>query len=135
MSLAHEFILFYDGHCPICRREVAWLASRNKQGKLVLQDIHQAEFDPALYGKSLDELMAEIHGVYADGRLIKGVEVFCAAYSAVGLEWLVAPMRWPWLAPLFDSLYARFARHRLRLGGLMGAKGCRDAGCRLRSNR
>lgn len=133
MNSKHEFTLLYDGRCPICRKEVAWLRSRNQQNKLGLQDIHAEDFNPAHYDKSLDELMAEIHGVCADGRLIKGMPVFYAAYSAVGLGWLMAPTRWPLLKPLFDSLYAWFARHRLGLGALFGAKACQDARCSIRS--
>ncbi|AMK75349.1 MULTISPECIES: thiol-disulfide oxidoreductase DCC family protein [Methylomonas] len=133
MNTKHEFILLYDGRCPICRKEVAWLRSRNKYNKLGLQDIHAEEFIPKHYGKSLDELMAEIHGLFPDGRLIKGMPVFYAAYSAVGLGWLIAPARWPLLRPLFDSLYAWFARHRLGLGALFGAKTCQVGSCSIRS--
>ncbi|WP_445368465.1 thiol-disulfide oxidoreductase DCC family protein [Methylomonas sp. BW4-1] len=133
MNNEHVFTLLYDGRCPICRKEVNWLQSRNKQNKLGLQDIHAEGFNPADYGKSLDELMAEIHGVNPDGRVIKGMPVFYAAYSAVGLGWLMAPTRWPLLKPLFDRLYALFARHRLRLGTLFGAKPCQDASCSIRS--
>jgi predicted DCC family thiol-disulfide oxidoreductase YuxK len=133
MNNEYEFTLLYDGRCPICWKEVTWLQSRNKQNKLALQDIHAKGFNPEQYGKSLDELMAEIHGVCADGRLIKGMPVFYAAYSAVGLGWLMAPTRWPLLKPLFDRLYAWFARHRLRFGTLLGAKRCQDASCSIRS--
>lgn len=37
--------------------------------------------------------MAEIHGVYPDGQLIKGIGVFRETYKAVGLGWLMAPNR------------------------------------------
>lgn len=114
-----EFTLLYDGLCPICRREVAWLFVRNKFGRLGFQDINDAGFDPALYGKSLAELMAEIHGVYPDGRIIKGMSVFRATYSAVGLGWLLASTGWPLLKPLFDLLYRLFAKYRLRLARLV----------------
>ncbi|MDP2179665.1 thiol-disulfide oxidoreductase DCC family protein [Methylicorpusculum sp.] len=129
MTNPYEFILFYDGHCPICRKEVAWLKFKNKQGKLGFQDINDDGFKPENYGKSFDDLMAEIHGQYPDGRVIKGVEVFYAAYRAVGLGWLIAPVRWPILRPLFDGLYLLFARNRLRLGRLFGGDACRDGLC------
>lgn len=129
MTNPYEFILFYDGHCPICRKEVAWLKFKNKQGKLGFQDINDVGFKPENYGKSFDDLMAEIHGQYPDGRVIKGVEVFYAAYRAVGLGWLMAPVRWPILRPLFDGLYLLFARNRLRLGRLFGGDACQDGLC------
>lgn len=127
----NEFLLLYDGQCPICRKEVAWLRWKNKHGRLGLQDINEAGFDPAIYDTTHDALMAEIHGVYPDGRVIKGVEVFVAAYQAVGLGWLMAPMRWPLLNPLFNSLYGLFARHRLQLGRSFTKRSCDQGHCRL----
>ena len=114
-----EFTLFYDAFCPICNREAAWLFKRNKRGRLGFQDINAGDFDPAHYGKTPAELMAEVHGIYPDGRLIKGMDVFRAAYGAVGLSWLVAPTGWPLLKPLFDLLYRLFAKYRLRLARLV----------------
>ncbi|WP_431064782.1 thiol-disulfide oxidoreductase DCC family protein [Methylotuvimicrobium sp.] len=131
MNNPPDFTLFYDGHCPICQKEVAWLRRKNQKGRLAFQDIQDENFDPQVYGKTFDDFMAEIHGLYPDGRLIKGVEVFCAAYSAVGLGWLAAPMRWRLLRPLFDRLYAGFARHRLRLGSRFGKKTCDEDRCRF----
>lgn len=115
-SSGYEFIMFYDGECPFCQKEIAWLRSLNRQGRLGLYDIHADDFNAAQYAKTHDELMAEIHGLYPDGRLVTGVEVFYAAYHAVGLGWLMAPTRWPVLKPVFTCCYAFFARHRLRWG-------------------
>ena len=98
---------------------MAWLFVKNKFGRLGFQDINDAGFDPALYGKTFAELMAEIHGVYPDGRITKGMSVFRATYSAVGLGWLLAPTGWPLLKPLFDLLYRLFAKYRLRLARLV----------------
>lgn len=113
-----DVVLLYDGKCPICQKEVAWLRWKNKQGRLGLQDINATNFDASAYGKTRDELMAEIHGIYPDGTIIKGIDVFYAAYQAVGLGWLMAPLRWSLMKPVFVALYRLFARHRLRLGRL-----------------
>lgn len=126
-----EFVMLYDGQCPICQREINWLRSKNNQGKLGLIDITDEDFDAESYGTCFAELMAEIHGVYADGRLVKGVEVFCASYQAVGLGWLVAPMQWRLLRPVFDWLYRGFAKHRLPLGRLLGGRACDNGHCRI----
>ena len=123
--------MLYDGKCPICRHEIEWLRAKNKQGKLGLLDITSEDFNPENYGISFAELMAEIHGVYPDGRLVKGIEVFCASYQAVGLGWLVAPMQWRLLRPMFDFLYSLFAKHRLRLGRLLGGQACDNEHCRI----
>lgn len=114
-----EFTLFYDGLCPICRKEAVWLNRLNKRARLGFQDINQADFDPSLYGKTLAELMAEIHGVYPDDRIIKGMEAFRAAYRAVGWGWLLAFTGLPLLKQLFDGLYKLFAKYRSRLARLV----------------
>ena len=52
------------------------------------------------------------------------MEVFRAAYEAVGFGWLAAPTGWTGLRPMFDYGYKLFARNRLRLGGLLVPCGC-----------
>ncbi len=117
-----DFTLFYDGACPICRREVNWLKRLNKQQKLVFQDINAANFKPEQFQLSHAELMAEIHGQKASGELIKAMPVFREVYKAVGLGWLLAPTAWPLLKPVFDYLYQVFAKHRHKLGQLFSHK-------------
>lgn len=123
--------IFYDGHCPICSREIAWLRARNSRCRLDFQDIYADGFDSTTLGVSIGDLLAEIHGVTADGRLIQGIDVFAIAYSSVGLEWLAAPLQWPLSRRLFARLYSWFARYRRRLGGLCQGKPCQNDQCRV----
>lgn len=116
----NQIKLLFDGECPICRNEAAWLAARDQQKRLVLEDITASDFDPARYGVTMTELMGSLHGVLPDGRLTRGMETFRQAYGAVGLGWLAAPTGWPGLRTIFDFLYRLFARHRIRLGRLVG---------------
>lgn len=109
--------LLYDGDCPLCSREVALLRRRDARSRIVFEDIAAPAFDPARYGLDHATLMARIHGVLPDGRVIEGMEVFRRAYTAVGLGWLLAPSRWPGIGRLFDAAYRVFARNRLRWTG------------------
>lgn len=131
MDTKPEFTVIYDSQCPICGREIAWLRSRNSQGKLFFQDIHAEAFRPEALELTKADLLGEIHGICADGRLIKGIDVFYLAYSLVGLRWLVAPLRWPLLRPFFEGLYAWFARYRVRLASLLPRKSCGSGGCTI----
>jgi predicted DCC family thiol-disulfide oxidoreductase YuxK len=54
MKALPEFILFYDGQCPICRKEVNWLMRKNKIGRLGFQDINDSQFEPENYDKTFD---------------------------------------------------------------------------------
>lgn len=118
--------LLYDGDCPLCSREVALLRRRDRRSRIRFEDIAAPDFDAARYGLDRETVMARIHAVLPDGRVIEGMEVFRRAYTAVGLGWLLAPSRWPGIGRVFDAAYRVFARNRLRWTGRSGAS-C-DAG-------
>lgn len=116
-----EITVLYDGQCPLCVREIEMLRRRAPEGRrAAFEDIAAPGFEPGRYGKTHAELMARIHGVLPDGRVIEGMAVFRRVYAAVGLGWLLAPTGWPLLRPLFDAAYRWFARNRLRLTGRAG---------------
>lgn len=115
---ACEITVLHDGDCPLCAREVGMLRRLDGgRGRIHFEDISAPAFDASRFGRSQRELMARIHGVLPDGRVIEGVEVFRRAYAAVGLGWLLAPTAWPGLRRLADAGYRWFARNRLRLTG------------------
>jgi predicted DCC family thiol-disulfide oxidoreductase YuxK len=110
--------VLYDGECPLCSREVAFLERRDRgRGRIRFRDIAEPGFDPTVFGLDARRVMARIHGVLPDGTVVEGVEVFRRAYAAVGLGWLLAPTRWPGLRRLADWAYRVFARNRLRWTG------------------
>ena len=113
----YDVEVFYDGGCPLCRREISMLQRWDRQARILFTDIDRPEFQPENLGKTHAELMAEIHGRLADGTLITGVEVFRRLYAAVGLGPLVALTRLPGLSHLLNWGYGLFARNRLRLTG------------------
>jgi predicted DCC family thiol-disulfide oxidoreductase YuxK len=110
--------VLYDGDCPLCTREISFLSRRDRGAGLIqFEDIASGIFDPAKYGLDHQVVMARIHGVLPDGTVVEGIEVFRRAYDAVGLGWLWAPTRWPFLRPLAERAYQIFARNRLRWTG------------------
>jgi predicted DCC family thiol-disulfide oxidoreductase YuxK len=109
--------VLYDGECPLCAREIAFLRRRDRRGRIDFEDIAAPGFDPARYGLDHEAVMSRIHGVLPGGTVIEGVEVFRRLYASVGLGWLVAPTRWPILSGLFERAYRVFARNRLRWTG------------------
>lgn len=131
MADAWPIRLLYDGDCPLCSREARFLARRDGgRGRIRFEDIADPGFDPGRYGLDRERVMARIHGVLPDGRVVEGLEVFRRAYAAVGLGWLLAPTRWPGVRRLADAAYRVFARNRLRWTGR--ADRCEDHACRAR---
>ncbi len=126
-----EFTVLIDGDCPLCKREAKFMQKLDKgRGRLCLVDITADDFDPTIYGRTMDDVMGSIHGVNEDGEVVDGMEVFRGAYRAVGLGWLLAPTGWPGLRPIFDALYRFFARYRLTLTGRSDAA-CEDGRCKV----
>ena len=111
--------LLFDGACPLCRREVETLRSRDQgNGRICFVDIDAPDYDPAAHGGiSYREAMGRIHAIGADGRVIVDVAAFREAYGLVGLGWLYAPTTWPWLKPVVDGIYGHWAAWRLKLTG------------------
>ena len=125
---AWQIRLLYDGACPLCSREVAMLARRDRgRGRIQLEDISTPEFDPSVYGLDQQSVMDRMHGVLPDGSVVEGMEAFRRAYAAVGLGWLLAPTGWPGLRWLFDAAYRLFARNRMRL--TRRSRTCEDGRC------
>ncbi len=125
-----RFEVFFDGECRLCSREIAFLRRRDKTGAIRFTDIAAAEFDASVYDMTQADFMAQIRGRTADGRFIKGVEVFRQLYSAVGFKWAVRISRLPVISWLLDRAYRWFAKNRLRLTGR-----CDDGACTVPEQR
>jgi len=126
-----EVEVFFDGACPLCRREIAMLRRWDRRGVIRFTDIAIPDFDPTPLGQTQEALMAEIHGRLPDGTLIKGVEVFRRLYAAVGLGPLVLLTRLPVVSHALDWGYRRFARNRLKLTGRCPTGSCTIESCPL----
>jgi predicted DCC family thiol-disulfide oxidoreductase YuxK len=121
-----EFVLevFFDGDCPLCRREMNLLKRWDRRLRLRMTDISDRAFDPQAIGKTYAELMARMHGRLPDGTWVEGVEVFRRLYAALGFGPLVVLTRLPVVSQLLEMGYAFFARHRLRLTGRCTPDSC-----------
>ena len=128
-----RFRLLYDGECPFCSREVRWLKRRDRAGNLELEDISALDFEPTSYGLTRDEVTRVLHGVRADGVVLKGMDAVREAYRTVGLGWVLAPTKLPGLKALSDLLYGCFARNRVVIGRLLHP-GCSDGQCSFSSS-
>ena len=121
----YEMEVFYDGGCPLCRREISMLRRRDQGRRVRFTDIDAADFFPESLGRTHEELMARLHGRLPDGTWIWGVEVFRRLYAAAGFRRLVRLSRWPVVSQLLEIAYRVFARNRLRLTGRCSAEVCK----------
>lgn len=90
--------VWFDGDCPLCRREIALMRRLDRRGAIVFTDV-------ATGGGSCPidraDLLARFHA-REDGRLVSGAEAFAAMWRAI-----------PLLAPL-----GRLARNRRVLAAM-----------------
>lgn len=114
---ACEIEVFFDGDCPLCRREIAFLRRLDRRQRIRFTDIAADGFSAAMQGVDHDVLMAEIHGRLPDESWIRGVEVFRRLYAAIGWHPLVSMSRWPGVRQGLQLGYRVFARNRLRWTG------------------
>ncbi|MGE0644834.1 MAG: thiol-disulfide oxidoreductase DCC family protein [Nitrospira sp.] len=123
----YPLTVFFDGACPICAREIAFMRRQDKHQRLIFRDFAPSDFDETSAGFSSSQLGQVIHAQWANGRVIKGVEVFQAMWEAVGWRVLVTLSRVSFLEPLLYRAYAWFARNRLWLTGR--TENCSRNGC------
>lgn len=121
-TTVYPLTIYYDASCPLCNGEMSNLMLRNVDGLLAFVDASPANFVSPLAGLSREDLMGLLHARKANGEVIRGVEVFRLAYSAVGLGWVTAPTSWPVLGWLADKAYPVLARNRYRIPRSLVAK-------------
>ncbi len=121
MTVAWPLCIYYDAHCPLCAQEMESLAANDVFSRLQLVDCSTPDFqDPFLAeaGISARHAMDFIHARDADGRWLKGVAVFEAAYAAIGVHGISRLLADRRLRPLWDWLYPRMANNRRWLSRL-----------------
>ena len=100
--------IYYDARCPLCAREMDALAANDLFARLQLVDCSPPDFEDAALaaaGISARQAMDFIHARDADGRWLKGVAVFEAAYAAIGVQAMASLLAQPRLSPAWDALY------------------------------
>ena len=117
MDAKWELRLFFDGACPLCRREIEVIQRFPRSSRVEFTDIAAPSFRARDHGLSFGDLMSEIHAQLPDGRFVTGVEAFRRLYSTIGFSWVVWITRVPPISSLLEMAYRLFARNRLRWTG------------------
>lgn len=121
--------ILYDGRCPLCKREVRAVSRYDKHGAIEPVDITSPDFDAEALGLTRPAVHARMHAIMPDGSIVSGMEAFRRIYDAIGMGWLWCWTGWPILRPIFDVLYAGFAKVRPRLQRFGG--GCDTNACSI----
>jgi predicted DCC family thiol-disulfide oxidoreductase YuxK len=99
--------VYYDGACPLCRREVALYQRSSGADSIDWRDVSKME--ASLGDLDRTQAMARFHVRKADGRLVDGAGGFIALWLTLpGWRWLgriasIPPMPW-----LLERAYRAF---------------------------
>ena len=130
-------LVFYDGACPVCAKEIAILRKHDHAGTLQPVDIAAPEFNEHEWPVSIAGMNAALHVLRPDGVWLKAMPAIRHIYTAIGKGWMLAPTGWPLISTLFDRAYAWFAGNRMPMSAMsamsarLGVNVCRNGACRV----
>lgn len=111
-----KVIIYYDGACPLCMREIAFMRRLDWRGAI---DFHDVASPDTVCPIDRRELLARFHAS-EDGVMLSGAAAFAAMWRAIPL---LKPLGWaarnPVVLALLERLYIRFLVLRPRLQRLM----------------
>lgn len=109
--------VWFDGDCPLCRREIALMRRLDGRGNIAFIDLATG---PGACPIDRTELLARFHA-REDGRLLSGAEAFAAMWRAIPLLrplGLLARNRR--VLAVLERLYLAFLRRRPAIRRLLG---------------
>ncbi len=110
MHCMAEIIVWHDGACPLCRREIALMRRLDRRGAIDFVDVADAE--DAACPIDRGELLARFHAM-EDGTLLSGAAAFAAMWRALPvLRPLGLAARNPIVLGLLERGYRIFLRIR-----------------------
>ncbi|MEE9331346.1 MAG: DUF393 domain-containing protein [Methylophilaceae bacterium] len=113
MAIQYPLTIFYDASCPMCKTEMETLKETDKDNKLILIDCSNTDLTiPLNCPASREAMMERIHAIDANGKWIRSIDVFAAAYSASGFKRLGAFWSSKRLRPLLHRAYPWVADNR-----------------------
>ena len=123
-------MVFYDGGCPLCRREIAHYRRIDSTGSLRWVDAMNEPEALARHGLSLQQAMAELHVLDTDGRWQRGVDAFLVIWQHLpAYRWLAKLVTVLGLRRPLGFIYRHFAawrnRHRCETGSCTTSAGVR----------
>ena len=113
-----EVVVWFDGGCPFCRREIALMRRLDRVQAIRFADLtDEAAACPLPRG----DLLAQLHAS-EDGRMLCGAAAFAAMWRAIPLlRPLGLAARRRWVLALLERAYTAFLRVRPRLQRLARA--------------
>ena len=105
--------VYYDGACPLCRREIGFYRRRKGAEAIDWVDVAASDHAPIAPDLTRGDALARFHVRLPDGRLESGASGFGALWAVLpSYRWLGRLVRLPWLQPIFETAYNGFLQFR-----------------------
>ncbi len=109
-----QTIMFYDGACSLCQREVAHYRRLDGQHNINWVDISTAPDELNEHGIDYNTAMSRLHVLDKNGHMHSGVKAFLTVWSALPYyRWLAVVIQKLRITPVLELAYQRFAKWRL----------------------
>jgi predicted DCC family thiol-disulfide oxidoreductase YuxK len=112
--------VWFDGACPLCRREIAFIRRIAPAGAIRFEDVAGDGSCPI----DRAALLARFHAQEAGGPIVSGAAAFGAMWRATPL---LAPlgllMKWPPALAVMERLYLQWLKVRPRLQRMLSSTG------------
>ena len=104
-----KVLVWYDGGCPLCRREIALMQRLDRRGAIAFVDVSAGDATCPL---DRADLLARFHA-REDGEILSGAAAFAAMWRAIPpLRPLGLAARNPLVLAALERLYRLFLRVR-----------------------
>lgn len=124
----YPLTVFFDGQCPLCRREIAHYKKIDRFNHLQPQDIAAPDFRAADFGLDEKRVNEVMHARTANGTLYTEVAAFRAIWRAMPPTLLTRLpeyfLRLPGMMIPATWAYRLFAKNRYRLTGRCTPESC-----------
>ena len=108
-------IVFYDGGCPLCRREIAHYQRIDSERRIQWADIQQEADTLRSLGLSWEQAMQRMHVRDSDGQMVSGAAAFAVLWRQFPrYRFLAGLVSLPGIHWVAEQVYTVFARRRYR---------------------
>lgn len=105
--------VFYDGSCPLCRREIGWYQKRSGAERVHWRDISIEGESFSVPGLCYESAMARFHVQTAHGELMSGALGFAEVWKQLpSFRWLGHLVSAPGIRVIAEFAYRGFLRVR-----------------------
>ena len=118
-------VVFFDGSCPLCRREIAHYRRIDRAKRLHWIDASSEPEALAGYGLDLQRAMTELHVLDSSGQWQRSVDAFIVIWDHLpAYRWLARLVSTTGMRTPLGFVYRRFAAWRYR-------RRCGTGGCAI----